>query len=156
NGGGFLNHYKQLSQELRFSSQTGGFVDYQTGFFFFQATNTAEYRRAWGSDAGAWFATPAQYKLLDIAVNPDGSVSGGRYLLTNSLNGLAMDYNSPAGFEYIRYNSHAVFAQADWHVTKKFTVTTGARATREDRGTTSDSLITDNGDGSALNPVASP
>jgi iron complex outermembrane recepter protein len=156
NGGGFLNHYKQLSQELRLSSQTGGFVDYQTGFFFFKATNTAEYRRAWGSDAGAWFATPAQYKALDVAVNPDGSVSGGRYLLTNSLNGLAMDYNSPAGLQYIRNKSYAVFAQADWHLTKKFTVTTGARATREDRETTSDSLITNNGDGAALNPVASP
>jgi iron complex outermembrane receptor protein len=156
NGGGFLNHYKQLSQELRLSSQTGGFVDYQTGLFFFKATNTAEYRRAWGSDAGAWFATPPQYKLLDVAVNPDGSVSGGRYLLTNSLNGLAMDYNSPAGLQYIRNKSYAAFAQADWHLTKKFTVTTGARATREDRETTSDSLITNNGDGAALNPVGFP
>ena len=156
NGGGFLNHYKQLSEELRLSSQTGGFVDYQTGLFFFKATNTAEYRRAWGSDAGAWFATPAQYKLLDVAVNPDGSVSGGRYLLTNSLNGLAMDYNSPAGLQYIRNKSAAAFAQADWHLTKAFTVTTGARATHEDRETTSDSLITNNGDGGALNPVASP
>lgn len=156
NAGGFLNHYKQLSQELRLSSQSGGFVDYQTGLFFFKATNTAEYRRAWGSDAGAWFATPAQYKVLDVAVNPDGSVSGGRYLLTNSLNGLAMDYNSPAGLQYIRNKSYAAFAQADWHLTKKLTVTTGARATREDRETTSDSLITNNGDGAGLNPVSVP
>lgn len=156
NAGGFLNHYKQLSQELRLSSQTGGVVDYQAGLFFFKANNTAEYRRAWGSDAGAWFATPAQYKTLDVAVNPDGSVSGGRYLLTNSLNGLAMDFNSPAGLQYIRNKSYAAFAQADWHLTKALTVTTGARATREDRETTSDSLITNNGDGAALNPVASP
>lgn len=156
NAGGFLNRYKQLSQELRLSSQTGGFVDYQTGLFFFKATNTSEYRRAWGSDAGAWFATPGQYKALDVAVNPDGSVSGGRYLLTNSLNGLAMDYNAPAGLQYIRNKSYAAFAQADWHLTKRFTVTTGARATREDRETTADSLITINGDGAALNPVATP
>jgi iron complex outermembrane recepter protein len=156
NGGGFLNHYKQLSEELRLSSQTGGFVDYQTGLFFFKSTNTAEYRRSWGSDAGAWFATPSQYKLLDVAVNPDGSVSGGRYLLTNSLNGLAMDYNSPAGLQYIRNKSAAAFAQADWHLTKALTVTTGARATHEDRETTSDSLITNNGDGGALNPVVTP
>ena len=156
NAGGFLNHYKQLSQELRLSSQTGGFVDYQTGLFFFKATNTAEYRRAWGNDAGAWFATPGQYKALDVAVNPDGSVSGGRYLLTNSLNGLAMDFNSPAGLQYVRNKSYAAFAQADWHLTKAFTITTGARATREDHETTSDSLITNNGDGGALNPVVSP
>src|SRR3984893_11158524 len=156
NAGGFLNRYKQLSEELRLSSQTGGFVDYQTGLFFFKATNTSEYRRAWGSDAGAWFATPSQYKLLDVAVNPDGSVSGGRYLLTNSLNGLAMDYNSPAGLQYIRNKSAAAFAQPDWHLTKALTVSTGARATHEDRENTSDSMITNNGDGAALNPVASP
>src|SRR5581483_1083123 len=153
NAGGFLNHYKQLSQELRVSNQSGGFVDYQGGLFFFKATNEAEYRRAWGSDAGAWFATPGQYSSLDTAVNPDGSVSGGRYLLTNSLNNLAMDYNSPAGYQYIRNKSYAAFAQADWHLTHALTITTGARATREDRETTADSLITTNGDGGALNPV---
>jgi iron complex outermembrane receptor protein len=67
-----------------------------------------------------------------------------------------MDYNAPAGLQYIRNKSYAVFAQADWHLTKAFTVTTGARATREDRETTSDSLITNNGDGAALNPVVTP
>ena len=156
NAGGFLNHYKQLSEELRLASQSDGFVDYQAGFFFFKAVNTAEYRRAWGDDAGAWFATPGQYNVLDRAVNPDGSVSGGRYLLTNSLNGLAMDFNSPAGLQYIRNKSYALFAQADWHITPALTVTTGVRATREDRETTSDSLITNNGDGGALNPVSVP
>jgi iron complex outermembrane receptor protein len=154
NAGGFLNHYRQLSQELRLSAQTGGFVDYQGGLFFFRATNSAEYRRAWGGDAGAWFATPAQYKVLDTAVNADGSVSGGRYLLTNSLNGLSMDFNSPAGLQYIRNKSYAVFAQADWHLTHALTVTTGARATREDRETTADSLITSDGDGGALDPAS--
>ena len=154
NAGGFLNHYRQLSQELRVSSQNGGLVDYQGGLFFFKSTNSAQYRRAWGDDAGAWFATPAQYRSLDVAVNPDGSVSGGRYLLTNSLNGLSMDFNSPAGLQYIRNKSYAVFAQADWHLTRALTLTTGARATREDRETTSDSLITSDGDGAALDPAS--
>ncbi len=154
NGGGFLNNYRQLSQELRLSSQAGAFVDYQGGLFFFKSNNTSEYRRGWGSDAGAWFATPAQYSLLDTAVNSDGSVSGGRQLLINSLNNLDMDYNSPAGLQLIRNKSYAAFAQADWHLTRALTVTTGARATHEDRETTSDSLITAEGDGAALNPVA--
>jgi outer membrane receptor protein involved in Fe transport len=154
NAGGFLNHYRQLSQELRLSSQTGGFVDYQTGLYFFKMTNDSEYRRAWGGDAGAWFATPAQYSRLDLAVNPDGSSSGGRYLLRNSLDGLAMDFNAPAGLQLIRNKSYAAFGQADWHLTRKLTVTTGIRVTREDRETTADSLIRDNGAGSELNPVS--
>ena len=154
NGGGFLNNYRQLSEELRLSNQEGGFVDYQTGLYFFKMNNAAEYRRSWGADAGAWFASTAQYNRLDLAVNPDGSVSGGRYLLRDSLNSLAMDFNSPTGLQFIRNKSYAAFAQADWHFTKKFTVTTGARASREDRVTTGDSLVRDNGDGDELNPVS--
>ena len=154
NGGGFLNHYRQLSQELRISSQTGGLVDYQGGLFFFKSTNSAEYRRGWANDAGAWFATPAQYSLLDTAVNSDGSVSGGRTLLTNSLNGLKVDFNNPAGLQQIRNKSYAAFAQADWHLTHALTVTTGVRATHEDRETTADSLITSEGNGGALDPAS--
>ena len=53
-------------------------ADYQTGLYYLKVHNVADYRRDWGNDAGAWFATTAQYNRLDRAVNPDGSVSGGR------------------------------------------------------------------------------
>src|SRR3984893_17796091 len=65
-----------------------------------------------------------------------------------------MDFDEPAGLQYIRNKSYAAFGQADWHLTRKLTVTTGVRVTREDRETTADSLITDNGAWSELNPVS--
>ena len=85
NSGGFWNDYKQWSQELRVSGTLGELADYQTGLYYLKVHNVADYRRGWGNDAGAWFATTAQYNRLDRAVNPDGSVSGGRALLQNSL-----------------------------------------------------------------------
>jgi iron complex outermembrane recepter protein len=152
NSGGFWNDYEQTSQELRLSSQTGRFVDYQTGLYLIKVDNVADYRRSWGTDAGSWFASNAQYGRLDVAVNPDGSVSGGRYLLQNSLAGLAMSYNSPAGVQEITNESAAVFGQANWHFTDSFTLTTGVRVTNEDRTNITRSTINDSGAAPELNP----
>ena len=116
NAGGFWNDYKQWSQELRVSGTLGELADYQTGLYYMKVHNVADYRRAWGNDAGAWFATTAQYNRLDRAVNPDGSVSGGRALLQNSLDRLLMSFNSPAGVQDIQNESVAAFGQLNWHI----------------------------------------
>jgi outer membrane receptor protein involved in Fe transport len=152
NAGGFWNDYKQWSQELRASGNIGEIADYQGGLYYFKVHNVADYRRAWGNDAGAWFATTAQYNLLDRAVNPDGSVSGGRALLQNSLDRVIESFNSPAGVQDIQNESSAVFGQVNWHVADAVTLTTGVRFTREDRQTTSRSYVKDYGSAPELNP----
>lgn len=141
NGGGLVD-YKQYSQELRLSSNTGGFVDYQTGLFFLETDIAHSTRAGWGSDAGAWFATPQQYSRLDTNTN-------GRALLQDSLSRL---YRNVAN-QYDNRSS-AIFAQANWHLSEPVTLTTGVRFTREDRNTISSALIADNGAGTALNPSA--
>jgi iron complex outermembrane recepter protein len=152
NSGGFWNDYEQFSQELRVSSDTGGLVDYQAGLYFMNVDNSADYRRVWGNDAGAWFASNGQYSRLDVATNGDGSASGGRYLLRNSLAGLSMSFNSPAGVQDIENKSSAIFAQANWHLGEKFTLTTGVRLTQEDRTNITSSGIKDSGSAPELNP----
>lgn len=146
NSGGFFNDYKQFSQELRLSSQQGGFVDYQTGLFYLDVNNVAEYQRVWGNDAGAWFASNSQYNTLD-------KDSNGRYLLINSLSGLDMAWNSPSGYQDINNKSFAAFAQANWNFTEKFVLTTGLRFTREERSNTTATYIIDSGFGAELNPA---
>jgi len=146
NSGGFFNDYKQKSQELRLSSQQGGFVDYQAGLFYLDVNNVAEYQRVWGNDAGAWFASNAQYTTLDRDSN-------GRYLLINSLSGLDMAWNSPAGFQDINNESTAAFAQANWNFTDQFVLTTGLRFTREERTNRTGTYIKDSGFGAELNPA---
>jgi iron complex outermembrane receptor protein len=146
NSGGFWNDYKQVSQELRLSSQAGGKVDYQGGIFLMAVHNKADYRREWANDAGAWFASNAQYKSLDA----DAS---GRYLLQNSLDRLSMSFNSPAGVQDIRNKSAGLFAQANWHLSDPLTLTTGVRITHEDRRNTGSSVVRDSGNGPELNPV---
>jgi len=145
NAGGFWNDYRQVSQELRLSSALGDSLDYQTGLYFINVHNSAEYRREWGNDAGAWFASNAQYGRLDVNSN-------GRYLMQNALDGLKMAYNSPAGSQTIENRSYAAFGQVNWHVDDALTVTLGARATREDRRNHAATYIKDNGNAPELNP----
>lgn len=147
NAGGFWNDYKQWSQELRISSPLGGLLDYQAGLYLIKVKNDAEYQKFWGTDAGAWYANDAQYKALDADTS-------GRQLLVDSLANLNMAYNSPAGQQYIRNTSAAVFGQGNWHLSKELTVTTGLRITQESRRNTAFSLIKSNGSGGDLNPAA--
>jgi outer membrane receptor protein involved in Fe transport len=152
NSGGYWNDYKQVSQELRLSSQAGGFVDYQTGLFLMGTDTTADYQKRWGADAGAWFATTAQYNLLDT--NAGVNRGSGLALLANSLNGLATSGSSTAGVQSIKNKSEAIFGQANWHLSEPLTLTTGIRLTKEDRKNTSNSIVTSNGLGGDLNPTS--
>lgn len=153
NGGGKVDAYRMLSQEFRIASKTGGTLDYQAGLLLFR--NTVDFGQqgwssGWGADAGAWFATPLQYSVLDRAVNPDGSASQGRYLLVNSL----QDLNKGQA-QAVDNRSAAIFGQADWRLSPALTVTAGLRLTREDRRNTADSTIVDNGAaGVGLNPAS--
>ncbi len=147
NSGGFQNYYRQISEELKFASKPGTSFDYQTGIYLLKDSNNDYYNKSFGSDAGAWFATPAQYSALD-------ATAAGQLLMENSLDRLAMLYNSPAGYQDIENRSEAVYGQADWHVTDKFTLTSGLRFTYEDRENTGSSSVIDNGYGASLNPVS--
>lgn len=156
NGGGLVD-YKQYSQELRLSSKTGGFVDYQAGLFWIKTDTDHDTRAAWGSDAGAWFASAdslrldattgavtvnrGQYSLLDTN-------SSGRALLQDSLSRL-----NRVGSNQYNNTSSAIFAQANWHFSDPLTLTTGVRLTREDRNTSSRAYLSDAGAGAVLNPA---
>lgn len=153
NSGGYWNDYRQASQEFRLNGDIGSIADYQAGLYFLRVHNVAEYRQFYGPDAGAWFASNAQYARLDVPVNPDGSVSGGPALLRNSAAGLKVSTGGNAGWQDIMNKSQAAFAQANWYLGDRLTLTTGVRLTREDRRSLSAGYLRDNGDGVELNPA---
>lgn len=140
NGGGHV-YYNQFSEELRLSSKTGGLLDYQTGLYYLTTHNNYDSGSGYGSDAGAWFASAGQYTNLDVTNN------AGRDLLSNSLKNLVFK-----PLQQIRNESIAAFANANWHVTEPFTVTTGLRLTKEDRKNTVSKLVYDEGNAPELDP----
>lgn len=147
NAGGFQNTYKQISQEFRLSSQPGGKFDWQTGLYLLKATNHAEFQTDFGKDAGAFFANSEQYGRLT-------GKGAGQSLLSDSLDGLSLAFNAPAGLQLIDNKSAALFAHANWRLNPRFTLTGGLRLTFENRSNTGSSFIKDNGAGALLNPAS--
>ncbi len=141
---GVLNNYNQTSQELRITSPTGKFIDFQAGLYGILVNHNFKRRIVYGDDAGAWFANAAQYTAL---AGPTAN-GGGRYLAANALNGVRR-----GELQDIHNESFAVFGQVNWHFTDQFTLTTGLRFTREDRTNRTNILVEDSGYGSELNPV---
>src|SRR5690606_3278113 len=66
---GTLVNTQQFSQELRFSGDATDTIDYQAGLYFLRIETDSSGRSRFGRDAGAFFATNAQYDALN---NPAG------------------------------------------------------------------------------------
>ncbi|MDD2800299.1 MAG: TonB-dependent receptor [Methylococcales bacterium] len=141
-GGGSIHKFSQISEELKVSSSIGKLVDYQTGVYLMERKMVRGSATGFGSDAGAWFASNAQYGRL----NADAS---GQRLMSNSLNGLSTQnpYN-------IDNKTAAIFGEAKWHITEPLTVATGLRGSYENRENPTSKYITNQGNGAALNPVS--
>lgn len=112
---------KQWSQELRIASQEPGPIDYQGGLFWMHSQATAENQRLYGSDAGAFYASNAQYAALN-------ATAAGREQLRQSLDGVMK-----TGTRNPEVDSYAAYGQVNWHITKAATLTLGLRNTYEDR-----------------------
>jgi outer membrane receptor protein involved in Fe transport len=140
NGGGAIHNFSQLSQELKLSSSYGKLVDYTTGIYLLERKMVLGNAVGFGSDAGAWFASTAQYNTLYA----NGS---GQKLMSDSLNGL-MTQNP----NFIDNKTAAYFGEAKWHITDPLTLTTGVRVSAENRQNATNKLVTVQGAGMNLNP----
>lgn len=131
-------NFKQYSQELRLSSLGKSSLDYQAGLYFLRNENDVNTKQQLGPDAGAWYATNAQYTSL----NADAA---GRSLLSDSL----------ASARWTRKQqpetaSAAVFGQINWHFTERATLTLGARATQEKRDNSIANVLQNPGPGTRI------
>ncbi|QSA99153.1 TonB-dependent receptor [Methylococcus sp. EFPC2] len=145
NGGG--NYYRQWTEELKIRNKPGGFIDYRAGIFGIHTKNDMMSKAGWGADAGAWLATNNQYNTLDR--NANGNRGSGLALLKDSLQDV-----STKEWTRIENEAGSLFGESDLHFTDAFTVTAGLRFTLQDRTTSNRKIVTNNGAGAALNPVA--
>jgi iron complex outermembrane receptor protein len=115
---GTLVDTKQLSQEFRFAGNVTDKVDYQTGVYLFTIDTDTTSRSLYGQDAGAFFATDAQYRALNT--------TQGRALLQSSLRDVySFNRQNPVS------DSAAVFGQVNFQLTDKARLTVGLRETWE-------------------------
>ena len=117
---GTLVDTEQLSQELRIGGELSDSLIVQGGVFLFHIDTSSLSRSLFGRDAGAFFATNAQYAALN---NPAGIP-----LLQASLKDvLSTSFQNPVS------DSQAVFGQFDWEVADGFRLTAGLRHTWEQK-----------------------
>ncbi|BBA32854.1 TonB-dependent receptor [Methylocaldum marinum] len=144
-GGGVF--YRQWTQELKVRNKPGGFIDYTAGVIGLKTKDDIIGKTGWGADAGAWFATNAQYNTLDRNAGADRG--SGLALLKDVLQDARVKETTRVETE-----SGALFGESALHFTDEFTLTAGLRLTLEDRTTSNRRVLTKNGAGGALNPVA--
>lgn len=157
NGGGAVPDFIQLSEELKVSSNIGNLVEYTSGLYLLERKMTKGNSVGFGSDAGAWFASNSQYKILDptnYSLTTGGTTytsngTSGQSLMRDSLNNL--ETNSPY---FIDNKTGALFTNAKWHITEPLTLTTGIRMSAENRSQGTNKVITNEGAGALLNPVS--
>lgn len=118
--GGTLVDTRQYSQEFRLSGPLLSSLDYQVGLYFFDIDTKSTSRTLYGRDAGAFFATNAEYNALNTVA--------GIPLLQASLDDV---------FSTTRQNpeseSQAVFGQLNWKTTDRAALTVGVRYTTEEK-----------------------
>jgi iron complex outermembrane receptor protein len=137
-GGGYVKH-KQVSQELRVNASIGAALDYTAGLYFLDSTIDSPDRSQFGVDAGAFYATAAQYNALS-------QTAIGYRLLQDSLR-----FRSGATRSQPTTRSLAGFGQLNWHLDERTTLTLGLRQTHEKRDnhfsrTAENSALATNGD----------
>jgi len=139
--GGYITDFKQLSQEFRFNSlkDENSLLDYQGGLLYLKTDNhSLGSRTRYGNDAGAFQASDLLYGSLNAS-------AAGQALLKDSLNLAYKSQNT-----IVENKSIGLNAQADWHLSKPLTLTTGYAISVEDRSTTQGLFLLDPGVGGDL------
>ncbi|MGD1032671.1 MAG: TonB-dependent receptor [Opitutaceae bacterium] len=105
----------------------------------------------YGPDAGAWYASAAQYAILDPVnpANPNATSASGWDLLSNSANGLFTHTTTQ-----LDSRSLAAYSNLVWEVTPDLAFSGGARATKEGRIASGSASITEEGYAPELDPVS--
>jgi iron complex outermembrane receptor protein len=122
---------RQFSQELRLTSPTGGFFDYQTGLYYLEIKHRTGSTpgTVGGPDSGRLSANASRFNTLN-------ATAVGRDLLLASRDGVYTQSRSTP-----EVDSLGVYGQVNWHLTDKAILTTGLRRTWEDRFNSNQSWV---------------
>ena len=104
---------RQITQEFRATSNTGGPIDYTAGFFFFYQDLPGFLHTGYGADAGPWYFPAAK---------------ASRAVANAALSGFDVSANTDPVT-----NSYSGYGQATYHITPQLAFTGGLRYVYEDK-----------------------
>jgi iron complex outermembrane recepter protein len=139
NTGGTLVDTLQYSEELRYAWKPVAWLENQIGTFLMHTQTSSTSRSLYGADAGAFYASNAQYTAL----------ANNKGLLNQALNNV---YTTNLTTPWT--DSVAFFDQGNIHLTDKLTLTLGGRETFEHKGAGNQATLGLFG-GGAIAPITS-
>jgi iron complex outermembrane receptor protein len=112
---------RQVTQEFRATSPTGGPIDWTTGFFFFYQDIPGFSHSGFGQDAGEWYFGSKFPRPLETAILNGYSIQANTDLVTNSYSG---------------------YGQATWHILPGLNFLGGLRYVYEDKSGSYNQFVT--------------
>ena len=126
--------WDQVSQELRIASPTGGALDYQAGFFWWNQKSERNFTRdASCQNNNGQFASAIGNYLVDVlgAIEPsDASIQ--QFISDEGLSCNSNDIVSATAFMETEFDNWALFADGKYHISDDFRLLFGLRYTDDE------------------------
>ena len=126
--------WDQASQELRIASPTGGALDYQAGFFWWNQKSERNFTRdaSCQNNGGQFQAAIGNYltNILGVTSPSDNDIE--QFISDESLSCNANDIVSATAYMKTEFNNWAVFADGKYHISDDFRLLFGLRYTDDE------------------------
>lgn len=126
--------WDQVSQELRIASPTGGAIDYQAGFFWWNQKSERNFtREASCQNNGGQFQTAiGNYLTNTLAVANPSDAEIEQFISDEGLSCNANDIVSATAYMETEFNNWALFADGKYHISDDFRLLFGLRYTDDE------------------------
>ncbi|WP_293756477.1 TonB-dependent receptor [uncultured Paraglaciecola sp.] len=126
--------WDQASQELRIASPTGGALDYQAGFFWWNQKSERNFTRdaSCQNNGGQFQAAIGNYltNILGVTSPSDNDIE--QFISDESLSCNANDIVSATAYMKTEFDNWAVFADGKYHISDDFRLLFGLRYTDDE------------------------
>jgi iron complex outermembrane receptor protein len=126
--------WDQISQELRIASPTGGALDYQAGFFWWNQKSERNFTRdaSCQNNGGQFQAAIGNYLTDVLGVTSPSDTDIEQFISDESLTCNANDIVSATAYMETEFDNWALFADGKYHINDDFRLLFGVRYTDDE------------------------
>ena len=126
--------WDQVSQELRIASPTGGALDYQAGFFWWNQKSERNFTRdaSCQNNGGQFDTAISNYLDNNNIINDPSEADVANFIASEGLSCNANDIVSATAYMETEFDNWALFADGKYHISDDFRLLFGLRYTADE------------------------